>query len=106
MILQSKTCIISYCIDDAKCSVGFEHFCKMQISQIDKPFTFEIETFAGRKAYFAASRYDFFLLLIIRDDERYRWIREIENNSFSSMKQTIESLESGLRSMAIDEVFD
>lgn len=41
----------------------------------------------------------------LSDGERNRWIREIEDSSFSSMKRTIESLETGLRSMAIDEVW-
>ena len=44
-----------------------------------------------------------FYALFTRDDERYRWIREIEDSSFSAMKQTIESLQAGLQSMAIDE---
>ena len=44
-----------------------------------------------------------FCVLIHREDERYRWIREIEDSSFTAMKQTIESLQAGLQSMAIDE---
>ena len=95
---------VGYITKDKCFKKRLESVAKRRLSGPEKTFASMINT-AGRKAYFAASRYDFFLLLIIRDDERYRWIREIENNSFSSMKQTIESLESGLRSMAIDEVF-
>mgnify|MGYP003192634620 FL=1 len=37
-----------------------------------------------------------------REDERNRWIRFIEESSYSYLKQTIEDMEKGLRSMAIE----
>lgn len=40
--------------------------------------------------------------LIDSDDERSRWIRFIEESSYSFLKQTIEDMEKGLRSMAIE----
>lgn len=36
------------------------------------------------------------------DDERSRWIHFIEESSYSFLKQTIEDMEKGLRSMAIE----
>ena len=40
--------------------------------------------------------------MIDSEDERSRWIRFIEESSYSFLKQTIEDMEKGLRSMAIE----
>ncbi len=40
--------------------------------------------------------------MIDSDGERSHWIRYIEESSYSFLKQTIEDMEKGLRSMAIE----
>ncbi len=43
--------------------------------------------------------------LISREEDRSRWMYSIKENSYTTLKETIKSMEEGLRNMAMVEVW-
>lgn len=53
---------------------------------------------------FAAEKYYSTALLTFREDDRSRWMYSIKENSYTTLRETIKSMEEGLRNMAMVEV--
>lgn len=71
---------------------------------MDQPYAFELVTSTGRKFLFAAEKSVLNTSVISREDDRSRWMYSIKENSYTTLKETIKSMEEGLRNMAMVEV--